>query len=221
VLFSFARGEKVFSYDMAMHYKIGEIMARMHQVTQELSLERTTYTAQVLLLEPFELIKQYISIETEEMQYMQRVLQYLLQEFDKVNIDAIRKGVVHLDIWFDNLNIYDNKEVTIFDFDFCANGWLVLDIAYYHVQVFNVEREPDQYAIRWESFLKGYESVTTITDEEKRIIPIVSIAIYFFYLGVQCQRFENWTNTFLNETYLKRYINLVVKKLYQFHKLPE
>src|ERR1044072_294011 len=34
VLFSYAKGEKIFSYSVDMHYKIGEIMARMHQATQ-------------------------------------------------------------------------------------------------------------------------------------------------------------------------------------------
>jgi Ser/Thr protein kinase RdoA (MazF antagonist) len=221
VLFTFARGEKMLYYAADMHYKIGEIMARMHLVTQNQALERSTYTPEVLLVDSFELIKNFISTETEEMQFMKKVQQYLLQEFEKINIDAIRNGMVHLDIWFDNLNIYNNEEVTIFDFDFCGNGWQVLDIAYYQMQLLNIEREPEQYATRWESFVKGYTSVTAISEEEIRIIPFASISLYFFYLGVQCQRFENWTNTFLNETYLKRYITVLVKKLYQFHKLPE
>jgi Ser/Thr protein kinase RdoA (MazF antagonist) len=155
------------------------------------------------------------------MQFMQRVQLYLLQELDKVDTGVIRHGVVHLDIWFDNLNIHNKEDVTLFDFDFCGNGWLALDIAYYMLQMVNVERELDQYEIKWNSFLKGYNSITPIPEEEMRILPVASISIYFFYLGVQCQRFENWTNSFLNETYLKRYINLVIKKLYQFHKLPE
>jgi Ser/Thr protein kinase RdoA (MazF antagonist) len=221
VLFSYARGEKILGYDTAMHYTVGGIMARMHQVTQHLLLERTTYTSQVLLVDPFELVKQFISIDTEEMQFMQRVQHYLLQEFSTIDTNAIRHGVVHLDIWFDNLNIYNNEEVTIFDFDFCGNGWLVLDLAYYMMQVFHVEKEPEQYDLKWNSFLKGYTAVTSISEEEMRILPITCVSLFFFYLGVQCQRFENWTNTFLNETYLKRYINLLVKKIYQFYKLPE
>jgi hypothetical protein len=35
-----------------------------------------------------------------------------------------------------------------------------------------------------------------------------------FYLGIQCSRFDDWSNVFLNETYLKRFINLLVKKYY-------
>ena len=46
-------------------------------------------------------------------------------------------------------------------------------------------------------------------------------SIYFFYLGVQCKRFDNWSNTFLNDLYLKRFINLRVKRWFDFNKLGE
>ena len=221
VLFSYAKGEKSLNFSEALHYKLGQIMARMHQVTLGLSIERVQYTPRVLLIDSFELIKQYLSTDTEEGQWMQQVQPYLLQQYLNAPAHLLRKGVVHLDIWFDNLNIHNNDEVTIFDFDFCGNGWLVHDIAYYIMQIYNTEREPGMYELKLDHFLKGYESVTPIPEQEKQLIPIVSVSLYFFYLGVQCQRFENWTNSFLNETYLKRYVNLVVKKLYSFHQLPE
>jgi len=221
VLFSYAKGEKTLNFSEALHYKLGEIMARLHLVTKDHSIERVRYTPQVLLVDSFDLMKQYISIDTDEMQWMQRVQRYLLRQYYNAPAHLLRKGVVHLDIWFDNMNIHNNEEPTIFDFDFCGNGWLLHDVAYYIMQIYNIEREPGQYELKLEAFLKGYESITPIPEAEKQLIPVASVSLYFFYLGVQCQRFENWTNTFLNETYLKRYINIVVKKLYNFHQLPE
>jgi len=220
VLFSYAKGEKTLSFSETLHHKLGVIMARMHQVTKDMVIERILYTPQVLLVDSFELIKQYISIDTEEMQWMHRVQRYMLRQYYNAPAHLLRKGVVHLDIWFDNMNIHDNEEVTIFDFDFCGNGWLLHDVAYYMLQLFNTEREPGQYELKLEAFLKGYESITPIPEVEKQLIPAASISLLFFYLGVQSQRFENWTNTFLNETYLKRYINVFIKKLYDHWKLP-
>lgn len=220
VLFSYAKGEKQLNIPDALHYKIGEIMARMHRITHNMSLERVTYNPNVLLIESFDLLKQYISVDTEEMQWMHRAQRYLLRQYLNAPSHLFRKGVVHLDIWFDNLNIHNNDEVTLFDFDFCGNGWLLHDIAYYMLQLYNTEREEDNYKRKLEQFVKGYESITPITQAEMQMIPAASVSIYFFYLGVQCQRFENWTNTFLNDTYLKRYINLVVKKLYDHYRLP-
>jgi Ser/Thr protein kinase RdoA (MazF antagonist) len=220
VLFSYAKGEKQLNIPDVLHYKIGEIMARMHQVTQSLTIQRVQYDSRILLIDSFELMKQYISINTEEMQFMQRAQRYLLRQYLNAPSHLLRKGVVHLDIWFDNMNIHNNEDVTIFDFDFCGNGWLLHDIAYYMLQLYNTEREEEVYKRKLEQFVRGYESITPIPAAEMQLIPAASISIYFFYLGVQCKRFENWTNTFLNETYLKRYINLVIKKLYDHYQLP-
>jgi hypothetical protein len=48
---------------------------------------------------------------------------------------------------------------------------------------------------------------------------MLGVTLYFFYLGVQCQRYENWSNVFLNETHLKRFVNLLVKKYFDLNEL--
>jgi Ser/Thr protein kinase RdoA (MazF antagonist) len=62
----------------------------------------------------------------------------------------IKTGIVHLDIWFDNLNIAPNNQITLFDFDFCGNGWFCLDVAYYVLQVHNIEKYEPQNRIFYE-----------------------------------------------------------------------
>jgi len=57
-----------------------------------------------------------------------------------------------------------------------------------------------------DSFLKGYETVSEITTEEKRIIPFVCLAIMTFYISMQCDRYDTWSNIFLNEDHLKRFV---------------
>lgn len=220
VMFSYAKGEKLINYSEALHFKLGGIMARMHTVTKDLPVKRMQYDYKALLTEPFELLKQFISIDTDEMRFLQHAQKQVLRSFLNAPVHLLRKGVVHLDIWFDNLNIYNNEEITLFDFDFCGNGWLLLDIAYYTLQLINIEREPEPFQRKLNSFYKGYESITPVTEAEKQLIPAASIGLLIFYLGVQCSRFENWTNTFLNETYLKRYINLFIKRVYEHHQLP-
>ena len=220
VLFSYAKGEKVLNYSAELHYKLGEIMARMHTVTHNLPFNRVQYTPAVLLVDSFEKIKQFIAADTEEMQWMKQTQSYLLGRYNKMLPSLMRYGVVHMDIWFDNMNIYNNEDITLFDFDFCGNGWLLHDIAYYMLQLFHTEKDPEQHELKLESFLKGYQSITPIPEAEKELLPVASVSFYFFYLGVQCERFENWTNTFLNETYLKRYITVLVRKLYEHYQLP-
>ncbi len=113
----------------------------------------------------------------------------------------------------------DEEEVTLYDFDFCGNGWLCYDIAYYILQLHSTEKDENECELKVNAFLKGYESITKITHDEKRLLPVLGVSLYFFYLGIQCQRFDNWSNTFLNESYLKRFINLLVKKYFEKNKL--
>jgi Ser/Thr protein kinase RdoA (MazF antagonist) len=220
VLFSFAKGEKLLNFPASLHYKVGEIMAQMHQLVLGLHLERVTYSPKVVLLDSFEQLKKFLPAGTEELDFMVFAQHYLLREFGNLNNNELRTGAVHLDIWFDNLSI-DKEEITLFDFDFCGNGMLCYDIAYYILQLNSTEKDETACKLKTDAFLAGYESVTKISSEEKRIIPTLGVSLYFFYLGIQCQRFDNWSNTFLNENYLKRFINLLVKKYFEKNGLGE
>jgi Ser/Thr protein kinase RdoA (MazF antagonist) len=219
VMFSFAEGEKLLSFSEEGHFQIGVLMARIHQITQNLHLDRIEYTPKILLENPLQYLQQFLASDTEEMAFIKSTQAYLFDEFAKVRLGFIRKGVVHLDIWFDNLNITKDQKITIFDFDFCGNGWLCMDISYYILQVFSTEKDEDICKSKVESFLAGYETITPISDEEKRILPMLGISLYLFYLGIQCQRFDNWSNTFLNEMYLKRFINLLIRRYFDLNKL--
>jgi len=218
VLFSFAKGGKMLNIPVDLHFKLGEIMGRMHNVTHDLQLERVEYGPQVLLEDSFKRLQQFLPADTEEMIYMASLKKYLLAVLNKSDNSQFRKGIIHLDIWFDNISI-DGDNITVFDFDFCGNGWLVLDIAYYILQLYSTEKDEQEFNLKKDSFLKGYTSVNTITEEEQQLVPAAAVSIYFFYLGVQCSRYDNWSNNFLNEIYLKRFINLLIKKWVNFHHL--
>jgi len=220
VLFTFAPGEKKHLISGETHFQIGQLMALLHNVTNNQKINRISYTPEVILIDSLKKVSAFLKSDTEEMSFMRSAQKYLLKEFENADISQIRQGIVHLDIWFDNLNITAENQATIFDFDFCGNGWLCLDIAYYILQLHNIEKyEAKDYQPKVERFIKGYESVKPITVEEKRLIPMLGVSLYFFYLGVQCQRYDNWSNSFLSENYLKRFINGLVKRYYDIYKL--
>lgn len=214
VLFSYARGEKMLSMDDDAHFRIGTIMAQLHRQASGFAIERVTYTPQVLLQEPLPLLNGFLPDGIPEMAFMERCSAYLFDVLSAADTSQLRSGTVHLDIWFDNLNMDQDGNVTLFDFDFCGNGWLCLDVAYYLMQLYFLE--PDTQLQKRNHFLEGYESVTPLTAEEKRLLPFLGSSLYFFYLGVQCRRFEDWSNVFLSETYLKRYIQVRVKRFFDY-----
>lgn len=219
VLFSFAPGGKMFQFPAVLHKQAGKIMAEFHKVSCDLQLDRVHYTVGILIDQPYIQLLKFLQESTEEMRFIKSLQRYLHDIFRQADKGEVRKGIVHLDIWFDNMSIADNKNIMLFDFDFCGNGGLYLDIAYYILQLYSTEAVESEFLEKRDSFINGYESVTRITEAEKRLLPAAGAAIYLFYLGVQCARYDNWSNVFLNDIYLKRFIMLRVKRWCDFNKL--
>lgn len=219
VMFSYAEGRKISGLTPVACCNIGQAMAKMHKVTENFKLARITYSPQTLLEDSYQSSSAFFGVTSDEMLFVDRTSKYLAGQYAKVNRDEIRHGVIHLDIWFDNMHISNEGQITLFDFDFCGNGWLCHDIAYFIVQLYNTRKSDDSYTLNLENFWDGYESISKVSTEEKRIIPFIAVSIWFFYLGVQCDRFDYWTNIFLSEDHLKRFIS-IIKKWIGYNGLP-
>lgn len=122
VLFTFASGEKQHIISEETHFQIGQLIARIHKITNNQRLNRIDYTPEVILVNALKKVSFFLNSDTAEMNFMRSAQTCLLKEFENADISQIRQGIVHLDIWFDNLNITTDNQVTIFDFDFCGNG---------------------------------------------------------------------------------------------------
>lgn len=206
VLFSFADGAKSARFTAETSFFIGQALAKVHKSTENFALNRITYDNNVLLVNSIKRTREFFKKETDETKFLERTATFLQNEFNHVKKEQIRFGAVHLDVWFDNMHFNDENKVTLFDFDFCGNGWLCLDISYFLFQLFTTNPNENDYVVKAENFIRGYESITQISKEEKRILPFVCLAIMTYYISMQCDRYENWTNIFLNEDHLKRFV---------------
>ncbi len=209
VLFLYAPGAKVRHFSNQTSFALGALMARMHKANNGLALQRVTYNAHTLMELPYRHATQHFSESNDDMRFIKQTAALVADTFCKAEDTSLRTGAVHLDMWYDNMHIGEPTGITLFDFDFCGNGWLLLDVAYFVMQLFHIEQDKQQYEARVTAFFAGYESVTILTAEEKRLLPYAGFSIWIFYLGVQSQRFDNWSNVFLSENYLKRYIGMV------------
>lgn len=205
VLFSFAEGGKVRFLTPSACATIGSLMGRLHQLTAGQLLARTTYTPEVLLTQAYAAAQTFFADELPEMQYLRETSAWLARTFAEAGPAVAPAGAVHLDIWYDNMAITPQDEITLFDFDFCGNGPAVLDVAYFCKQLFHIEADAQQYETKAAHFLTGYTRVRDLSAEERRLLPAAGAAVWLFYLGVQVQRFD-WSNIFLSANYLKMYV---------------
>lgn len=208
MLFSFAEGEKVRFITEDTSYQIGSLMANLHKISKNITLNRINYTTQSLVLDPYDSALVHFSENNEEMKFIRKAGEVVSTVFEEANKESLRSGAIHLDIWYDNMHIKSESEMTIFDFDFCGNGWFLHDIAYFSHQLYHIEPDKKVYESKLKAFFNGYESVSKISKEEKRLIPYSGLSTWIFYLGIQSQRFDNWSNVFLSENYLSRFMGM-------------
>lgn len=216
VLFSFAKGEKMRFMDNDTCFEVGSLMAKIHNITANKTINRSDYNSELLLKKSYKQLTHFFSENLAEMKYLKEIDYRISETFEKINQSNIQKGIVHLDIWYDNLSVNDNREITIFDFDNCGNGLLILDIGYFCKQLFFIESDKEKYESKVESFLNGYREIRELSNEEIKLIPEAGASIFAFYLGVQAQRFD-WSNIFLTENYLKMFVGRI-KSWMEYYK---
>ena len=218
VLFSFAKGKKTAKFAAEISFHIGQALAKVHRGTENFELKRMSYNTQNLLKDPVPRIKTFYSKNTDEIKFLENLSSFLTLKMDSLDKNKMRFGSVHLDVWFDNMHIDQEEGITFFDFDFCGNGYLCFDISYFLFQLLATHMNEQEYQQKAASFLRGYETVTTIGAEEKECLDFACLAIMSYYISAQCDRFDYWTNIFLNEDHLKRMVGNL-KRWVTYHKI--
>jgi len=209
VLFSFADGGKKRLLTNKNCFSIGSLIAKIHNITAGEKIARIHYDSEILLRKPYDLLKQYFSEDLNEMKLLRQIVEKISKSFQENNFKLSQKGIVHLDIWYDNLSVNNENDITIFDFDNCGNGLLILDLAYFCKQLFFIEQDKNQYESKVKSFLEGYRESRELLDEDLELIPEAGASIFIYYLGIQAHRFD-WSNIFLTENYLKMFVGRIM-----------
>ena len=219
VLFSFANGEKKRFMINENCFDVGSLIAKIHNITANKKIDRVNYDSEILLKKSYNYLKPFFSEDLSEMKFLKEIGEKISKTFQESNLVDNQKGIVHLDIWYDNFSINTENEITIFDFDNCGNGFLVLDIGYFCKQLFFIEQDKNQYELKVKSFLEGYKEFRELADNEINLIPETGASIFIFYLGVQAQRFD-WSNIFLTENYLKMFVGRI-KDWVDYYKIEK
>lgn len=91
------------------------------------------------------------------MKYLKTLGNQLNTSFLVLDASSWQKGIIQMDIWHDNFNVDANNNITVFDFDFCGTGCLVLDVAYFCSQLFHIETDKELYELKRAVFLAAYQ----------------------------------------------------------------
>ena len=154
-ILSFIEGESKISLNENESYKVGLETSRLHSITGNINL----YRKNSLSIESWQKIFEEIKLIYKNKNDFK--LKFIEDNLDKIKINwpkNLPKGIIHGDIFIDNIIFQDDNINGIIDYTFACNDFLALDIAIC-LNALCFEKIGDNYnfnILNAKNFLKGY-----------------------------------------------------------------
>jgi len=159
-------------------FEVGKIAAQLHKITKKFNINRKNNLSIENWQNIFEkTIKQKIDLDESIIKKTRNYLNFLKDKWPK----NLPQGIIHADLFPDNIFFIDNKVSGIIDFYFACNDFFAYEIAicinsicFDNNSTFNMAKA--------KNLINGYSSIRTLTEDEKKYLPILSMgaAMRFF-----------------------------------------
>jgi homoserine kinase type II len=199
-------------------YDVGKIIARMHLITKNIKIFRKNSMG-IKNLNP--LLKS-IKFKKQKFQNLDKFLEINLKDIKKKWPNILPKGIIHGDLFIDNIFFKKNKLSGILDFYFAANEYLIYEIAIC-INALCFDKKGTKFIInkkKVKNLMKGYESIRKITLKEKKSLNVLCRGAAIRYLLTRLYDYSNTPKTALikikdpNEYYQK----LIIHNKLKFYK---
>ena len=190
---SFLQGKDKKNLNIKNCYDVGRVIAQMHLHTQKIKLFRKNSMG-VKNLNP--LLK---SIKFKSKKFTN------IDKFLKINFDNIKKkwpkklpgGIIHGDLFIDNIFFKNNKLSGIIDFYFAANDYFMYEIAIC-INALCFDKINSKFKInksKIKNLIKGYESIRNISLKEKNSLNILCRGAAMRYFLTRLYDYANTPKT--------------------------
>ena len=188
-------------------YAIGKSIAKMHLITKKIKLNRKNSMG-IKNLEP---LLNSIKFKSKETSNLKNFLKNNLKNIRKNWPKKLPKGIIHGDLFIDNIFFKKNKLSGIIDFYFAANDYFMYEIAIC-INALCFDNKKKKFLMnkqKIKSLIKGYESIKKISLKEKNSLNTLCRGAAIRYLLTRLYDFSNTPKTALikikdpNEYYQK------------------
>ncbi len=223
VLFTYAPGMVVPSLNEGQLLTLGRQIARMHNVSaaQPISTSRAPYTLETTLFQPLELLRNAFASNPDVYAWLQAAAREIATRLSEFDTSAFSTGICHFDLLPKNFH-FDCDAPTFFDFDFMAQGWLILDLMTFRQQlcldILFGRLTPEAATKAFNIVISGYREFRHISDDELAAIPLLSLCFWLFYSGFHTTHDQFYM--FLDPAQLKSRFNFVRHIVERDLKIP-
>ena len=204
---SFLEGKDKKKLNINDCYKVGKTIARMHVVTNTMKLNRKNSMG----IKNLKLLLESIKFKSKKFSNLKVFLNNNLKDINKNWPKQLPKGIIHGDLFIDNIFFKKNKLSGIIDFYFAANDYFMYEIALC-INALCFDHKKRKFHLnkkKIKNLIKGYESVKKISMKEKKSINILCRGAALRYLLTRLYDYSNTPKTALikikdpNEYYQK------------------
>jgi homoserine kinase type II len=204
---SFLKGKDKQILNINNCYQVGKIISQMHSITKKLKFSRNNSMG-IKNLNP--LLKS-IKFKSKKNSNLEKFLTKNLSNIKKNWPLKLPSGIIHGDLFVDNIFFNKNKLSGVIDFYFAANDFFMYEIAIC-INALCFDKKNNKFKInkqKVKNLIKGYESVRKITIKEKKSLNILCRGAAIRYLLTRLYDYSNTPKTALiqikdpNEYYQK------------------
>ena len=188
-------------------FEIGKIIARMHLVTKKMKIYRKNSMG-IKNLDP--LLKS-IKFKSNKSNNLKKFLVNNFKNIKKNWPKKLPNGIIHGDLFIDNIFFKKNKLSGVIDFYFAGNDFFMYEIAIC-INALCFDKKKSKFEInkqKIKNLIKGYESIKKISLKEKKALNILCKGAAIRYLLTRLYDYSNTPKTALikiknpNEYYQK------------------
>ena len=192
---SFLNGKDKKSLNLKNCHDIGKMIAEMHQSTKKINLYRKN-SMSVKYLNPLMKSIRFKSKEfTNEEKFLKTNFKYIKKKWPK----NLPNGVIHGDLFIDNI-FFKNKRLSgIIDFYFAANDYFMYEIAIC-INALCFDKRKSKFSInkkKIKNLINGYEKIRKITVKEKESLNILCRGAAIRYFMTRLYDYSNTPKTAL------------------------
>ena len=187
---SFLDGKDKKSLNPKNCYEIGKMIGQMHLFTKKINLYRKNSMG-IKNLNP---LLNSIKFKSKKFINLERFLKNSFKDIKKKWPKKLPKGIIHGDLFIDNIFFKSNKLSGIIDFYFAANDYFMYEIAIC-INALCFDKVNSKFQInklKIKNLIKGYESIKRISSQEKKSLNVLCRGAAMRYF---LTRLYDYTNT--------------------------
>ncbi|MDB2515517.1 homoserine kinase [Candidatus Pelagibacter bacterium] len=193
---TFLKGKDKQKLDVKNCYEVGKNIGKFHKASNKLKL----YRRNSMSINSLNSLLKSINFKSKKITpNLKKVLEVSLKEIKKDWPTNLPTGIIHGDLFIDNIFFNKNKFVGFIDFYFSCNDYLMYEIAIC-INALCFDKKKNKFILnnlKVKNLIKGYQSVRKISQKEKSALNTLCRGAALRYLLTRVYDFFNTPKTAL------------------------